>query len=437
MTYSTALLTGSLALNAGLLAAFAFKPALAPPALRDYFERAPSAEALAAEAATRERAAAREARRAEIQDARVRARLWAALDSEDLPTLIGRLRAAGFTSSLVSAIVRAKVEERFAGRWSALARQIEETPYWKPGPMDGMGGRVFFEEWNQISRERSRLMRELLGQEGLASAGSDPTAAQQRQYGNLSPAKIDLLQRINDDYAEMTSQVRAATMGITLPEDREKLALLEREKRADLAAFLTPQELADYEMRSSQITARLRTPLTIMDASEDEFRTIFQVQQQFADALYLTMDNYTGPTSFSQRREAQQQVANQLKAALGEQRYAEFARATNSEFQGLYRLAQRENVPMTAAAQAYDLRNSVAEQSQQIYADRNLTTAQKRAALQTLANSTKAQIVGALGPTVGESYVRTARWLTSVENGGSVTLGPDGNITSTRSLPRN
>jgi len=436
MTYPAALLTGSLALNAGLLVAFAFKPALAPPALRDYFERAPSTEAPAGDAATRERAAARQAREAAAQDARNRSRLWAALDSEDLPTLIGRLRAAGFTSALVTAIVNAKVEERFAVRWKALAGQIEETPYWKPGPTEGMNNRAFFEEYSQISRERMRLMRELLGQEGLAWAGSDPTAAQQRQYGNLSPAKIDLLQRINDDYAEMTSQVRAATMGITLPEDREKLALLEREKRADLAAFLTPQELADYEMRSSPLTGRLRTPLTIMDASEEEFRTIFQVQQQFADTLHLTMDN-VGATTFAQRREAQQQVADQLKAAMGEQRYAEFARASNYEFQGLYRLAQRENVPMTAAVQAYDLRFGVAEQSQQIYADRNLTTDQKRAALQTLANSTKAQILGTLGPTVGEGYVRTARWLTSLENGGIATLGPDGNVISTRMLPRN
>jgi len=92
---------------------------------------------------------------------------------------------------------------------------------------------------------------------------------------------------------------------------------------------------------------------------------------------------------------------------------------------------------MAAAVQAYDLRNGVAEQSQQIYADRNLTTDQKRAALQTLANNTKAQIVSTLGPTVGESYLRTARWLTSVENGGSVTFGPDGNIISSRLLPRN
>src|SRR5258707_692709 len=89
-------------------------------------------------------------------------------------------------------------------------------------------------------------------------ATDDVSATQRRQFGNLSRQKVDSVQRIEDDYSEMTSAIRAAMAGITLPEDRDKLALLAREKHADLAAVLTPGELADYELRSSPITSLLR-----------------------------------------------------------------------------------------------------------------------------------------------------------------------------------
>ena len=66
---------------------------------------------------------------------------------------------------------------------------------------------------------------------------------QKRLYRQIQATVEDLavIQRINDDYAEMTAQLRAAMQGITLPEDRAKLLLLEREKRADLAALVLAQ----------------------------------------------------------------------------------------------------------------------------------------------------------------------------------------------------
>ena len=435
MNLRALLLVVSAAANVAFAAAFILRPSLAPPAVREFFTtrevRAAAAAAADAKAA-RARAIAAEA--AAKAAALSQTRLWSALHSDELRALIERLRAAGFPPNLVRAVVSREVDNRFAARMKTLQAQVEDAPYWRAMPTSSFSNPKYFEERQQVYRDRARMLRELLGDEAMAAAGVDPTAAQRQQFGDLPKAKIELVQRINDDYAEMTSQVRAATNGIMLPEDRAKLALLEREKRADLAAVLTPQELEDYEMRSSPVTMRLRGALTLVDASEDEFRTIYRLSQPFADVLYPSpsagITFYTSEI-MQKRQEATQTLNAQLKGALGESRYAEWSRAQNYEFQNLARLTQQQGLPLSAAVQAYNLRTTTSEASAQIGDDRTLSPEQKLAALQQLAQATKNQLTAALGPGA-TSYVQTASWLQAIEKGYAVRLNVDGLGTSYR-----
>lgn len=412
----------SLAANAALLGVFAARPSLAPPVVRSFFEFGRAA-ASSSDASTAPKVSAKPT----PQDVSAAGPWWQSLENPDLTALVARLRAAGFPPSVLRAIIDAEIEARFAPRLQELARELHETPYWKPDPSLYTGNSKLFESINQIYRERSQVLRSLLGHGAFASGGEDASTAIQRQFGNLSEAKIAMVQRIGDDYAEMIGQVRTAMQGVTLPEDREKLALLEREKRADLASVLTPEELADYEMRTSPITNRLRTPLTIMNASEAEFRTIFGIQQPYLEVINPQMGMMTIEMS-QQRRDTTAKINEQIKAALGEARFAEYQRATQSEFQQLHRIASAEGVSAEAMARAFDLRTPAATASTDIMNDRNLSPEDKRTALQNLAQTTRTQILSTLGPTVGPAYVDSARWLTHIQQGGSVSIMPDGNM---------
>jgi hypothetical protein len=422
------LLVSLTVLNSGLIAAFVLRPSLAPAGLRKHLpDRTPPPALQPMNPATMGSAKA-----AEADDAG-----WASLHSSDLATLVQRLREAGFPPVMVRAIVDAEVERQFSPRINELRRSVTETPYWKQDPGYYTGSAKLFESINQIYRERSRVLRDLLGNEGYGVAGVDPTAAQRRQYGNLSPAKIDLVRRIADDYAEMTGEIRSAMRGVTLPEDREKLALLEREKRADLAAILTPEELADYEMRTSPVTSRLRTALSIMDAGEAEFRAIYKAYEPFKDVLFPTSSGgmtFYGSDLMEKRREATQQIHAQLEAELGADRFGHYQRSTDSDFQQLYRLGQRDNVAYETVVQAYDARAPIAEASIKIVEDRNLSSDAKRAALKELAEKARTTLLSTLGPTTGPAYVGNARWLTYLDQGRGIVIGPDGSISS-RSAP--
>lgn len=420
MKFAAVLLAASVVANLVGLALFAVNPALAPPAVRSVFGVVTPEEAAERAAVARTAAAARAAA------AKPPPPLWSRLQSDDLRTLADRLRAAGFSPAIVRAIIDGIIAERFDPRLKAITRERDETPYWRQPPYL-MSGSKPLEDLNQVYRERARLLRDLLGTDALAYGGYDVSAAQRRQYGDLSQAKIGLVTRINDDYADMIGQVRAAMQGIALPEDREKLALLEREKRADLGAVLTPAELADYELRSSQLTSRLRTPLTIMNADESEFRKIHATLQPFADVLYPTAP-ISGIAGYELRRDATARANEQLRTVLGPDRFTEYQRASQGEFQQLYRITQSETLPPGALVRAYDARTVAAEASTKIMSDRALNEGQRMAALQAVATQARATILSNLGPKAGAAYAQSASWINHLERGGSVSITPEGSL---------
>jgi hypothetical protein len=258
------------------------------------------------------------------------------------------------------------------------------------------------------------------------------SASQRRPCGNLARAEIDALQHIEDDYTEMAATVRNGTNGILLPEDREKLAYLAREKHADLAAVLTPDQLADYEVRSAPLTSMLVRELGGFEPTEAEFRAVFQAQKDYSAKFPA------GPVGidFQTREAAAQQMTAQLKAALGDARYADYVRETDREFQQLDRIAQRENIPRETAIGAFSLRETVAQESNRIFDDASLMPDAKRTALQALAQNTRMQLNQMLGPVAGPTYVNAAeRWLRMVEGGAAVRF--TGGPTSTMSMMTN
>jgi hypothetical protein len=407
------LLVLSLAINTALIVALVLRPSLASPAFREFFSRgSPTTPSVPLE---------KPPAAAVAED-----QLWSALHSSDIPTLLRRLRAAGFPPAMARAVVTAAVDAEFAPRFDALLAPVAAAPYWKPDLLDAHAWNIsgLGENYNQLYRERTKRLRDVLADDFFAHA---PTDEERRAMGDLPPAKLEAIRRINDDYAAMNSQVSAAMLDITLPGDREKLALLEREKRADLAAALTPAELAEYNLHSSPVLSQLRSTLTLMDASEDEFRTIFRLRNALEDQMRLAGLSGSDPAALEQRAAMPLLLAQNLKDALGDQRYADYARASNNEFQTLTRFALRENLSTDVTVRAFSLRDSVAAESNRIADDAALSIDQKRAALKSLAQNTRVQIQTLLGPTAGTSYVQIANyyWLNAVDQGNAVTVRPD------------
>lgn len=400
------LIAASLLLNVALLAALAARPSLAPAGMQAFLVRhfhpdTPKAPPPSAAKSVPPK----------------RPKLWTALHHDDASTLIARLRAAGFPPNVIRALVTAEIGARYDTQLRALQDSDPNVPFWQLPPSFFMSGDKRLEEMNRLYRERSRVLRDLFKDEFFAS--TDTSAAQRRQFGDLPLSKIEALQRVEDDYNEMIAAVRAEAKGIILPEDREKLALLHREKRADLAGILTPQELENYELRTSQSAAMLRSRLAAFEPTEAEFRALYQAQ------LVLNEKFQAGFNGVDQQtREAHQNAYHdQLRALLGDRRYADFVRETSSDYQQLTRLTQRENLPKETPLLTYDLRNAIAAESNQIFDNAGLSVEAKREALKQLAQNARNRILATLGPGAGPEYVRISdQWLTQMERGAAVSF---------------
>lgn len=434
MKLTTLLVAGSLALNAALVAVYVSRSPARPTA--------PTPETTTAHSSLGETAAGGAAAKAAPGDPRPTPpgpapakETWASLKPGDLRALAARLRAAGFPPTVVRAVVASQINESFRARREQLAPTNQDKPFWEtnPGGPFGTYDAKYYAALRELGREQSQLVKDILGDDATP-AGASVSEYQRRRFGELPPDKIDQLQRLDQDYNELRSEVQIASRGIMLPEDREKLAILEQEKRADLAKLLTPQEMEDYLMRTSNTTNRLRMTLTTMDATEAEFRAIYQAQSAFDEKYSPSMGLSSGPETMTDRRAAQAQVAEQIKAALGEARYAEYVRASDREFQQLNRMAQQSNLPETVALQAYTIREKALKESNRIFEDTSLPADQKRAALQALGQNTRAELTTALGAEVAPRYLQVAsRWLGGIERGAAVTL-TDNNL-SIRNVP--
>lgn len=340
---------------------------------------------------------------------------WASVATDDLRLLTERLRALGYPPTTIREIVAARINARFAGRLNALTAPDPNTPYWRR-PRNGFAlGSAEMEEYTRLQHERAALLRDLLKDPFFGEAAV--SVEQRRRFGDMPTAKIEQVRRIEDDYAEMNAALTAGMRGVLLPEDRAKLALLEREKRADLAALLTPAELADYEMRSSPLTAELGRMLGGFAATDAEFRAIYAAHQGMAERFPASE-----PAPPPQMLAASREMDEQLRASLGESRYRDYVRETNPEFQQLSRVAEGANIPAENVLRAYGLRDTATRESDRIEHDPAMTPEQKRAALTAVANSVRAELNALFGAR-GADAVGVVSWLNALDRGYGVSFG--------------
>jgi hypothetical protein len=150
--------------------------------------------------------------------------------------------------------------------------------------------------------------------------------------------------------------------------------------RQELTKILTPQELEDYDVRTSTTAKQLSDKLgTYFRPTETEFRQIFRAKRDYEDALDrlastvqqpIQAADGADPAAVAQQRVAQQQALaqtrtaaltqmnDQLKSTLGDNRYQEYERSQDRSYDLLARAGVRYNLPQDTVLQAYEAQKS-------------------------------------------------------------------------------
>lgn len=260
----------------------------------------------------------------------------------DLRALVSDLRAAGFPADVIVKFIGPLLRERTYARVATL-------PFWQQVGF----GKAYRDETQKASDELFRLQEELLGPDGSRAATIDPFQ-RQMQFGHLSTAKIDAFLRIDRDYQAIRSELLNANGGVLTPEDvkarNEQMATLERERLADIAAALGPEDFAAYELRGSAAANNVMSGLRNLTVTEAEYTALVaaqKVKDPNASMFRITNLDETGSL------ERTFAFNDQVRALLGEERAHAYLQSADMAYQQVARFAA--NYPSLTTSQTYAL----------------------------------------------------------------------------------
>jgi hypothetical protein len=285
------------------------------------------------------------------------------------------------------------------------------------------------EDLLQAKREMSDAM--------IAATGSDAFFMNNLTEGNISflpEAKREQLRKILADYQDMMDQYGSAG-GIQLASDREKMKLLRAERERDIAALLSPEELADYQMRTSPSADTVRNRYGSAIQSEEDFRKIYALQKAYDDKF--PAESFTGritPDVMKARTEAAQQLQADLRAAVGDEAYAALKRASDSDLRTVDALVARLSLAPETTDRIAAARDNYAAESQRIMADAATPFMQRRDQMQALATRAKSELASTLGAEAADAYAQRSPWVSMLQSGIGFTTTPTANSPGALSL---
>jgi hypothetical protein len=358
---------------------------------------------------------------------------WTTIESEDFKQYIANLRAVGCPEETIRDLIFAEVNKLYVPKLAALVQQPKRN-YWEPE--DSWGRRETPEKRQQrrdLEKEKEALLKELLGPDALAAArkqsGYDWLA---QQYDWLPSEKHSAVEDLNRKFNELEQDFFAKTGGMIDSEAQKELNLLREQKRADLAKLLSPAELEQWDLRHSDTALNLRFNMAGFNPTEDEFKSLFRSRKAYEDEFGSggSKVDRNDPAAVARWQEARKKRDEDMKAALGDQRFVEYERSKDYAWQDLSRLASRHELPRDAASQVWDIKQTAQTAAQDLHSNTALSDEQRKAGLKQIQDETQKAVAVALGEKAFKSYQQGGGYwmqgLGSRSSARTVTISGDG-----------
>jgi hypothetical protein len=319
---------------------------------------------------------------------------WAQLEAEDYRDYVARLRSIGCPEQTIRDIIIADVDKLLAPKLQAASGRTNGVYYWQPIEQELWEGAEQKEALRQqrvVDFEKREVIRELLGVdlvgERLRIQGQGDYHGERLTF--LPEEKRARVRMVLDQFAdeERTLLEQQAEEGNAIAASTE-LARVRQQKEAALAPLLTPDERKQYDLWFSATAAAVRDSVFGMDANEEEFLKLYQLRQNYETKL---------GGNFGPGNPAWNDYQTQIHQTLGDQRYAEYARAQDNDYRELLRTAKRFQLSPKVAAQLYSYKQPVEEERARVETDPSLSPEQKTAAFEVIAQETGRALKEGLG----------------------------------------
>jgi len=346
---------------------------------------------------------------------------WRQVESADYKKYIANLRAIGCPEETIRDIIIADVDKLFEDRRKALrAANTKKFEYWKGGMemFAGLTDEKKIEQHQALAKERRDLLIQLLGSApeekldvtAMWGGGDGLNDMMTQMLDFLTPAQqtqvIELEQKFN---AKLMKAMGDSGGG---EEAASEMMKVQKEKEAELAKFLTPEELEAYQLRMSQTAMMMRFQLASFEPDEQEFVEIFRATKAFQEEFGMMgrPQDKEGQAKFDAADKAMKEA---MKEKLGD-RYADYERAQDWQYNQLHAVAKKNGVAKEATVAVWDMRKAAQDEAGKVRNDKSLSTEQRNAALQAIADETTRSVQQTLGDDAFKAFQknRTASgWL--------------------------
>ena len=327
---------------------------------------------------------------------------WYSLEGRDYKTYIANLRTIGCPNETIQDIIIAAVNRDYQAREAALKLRPYQMKPWETAETTNTRDWNKVAQLGELAREKKALLKDLLGIDVPVQA---PLILSRQTHEKFDAAlqllpeeKRDAVRAIHEKYWLDSQRLQQRTLGEFDADDRVAYQNIRAERRDALAKLLTPAEFEDLELRISTTASSLRSQLASFAPTENEFREIFRLKREFTEE-YNTRGGVDpeDQTINQQRAQASQQVEEQIKAALGPERYAEYQRAQDGNYRRLVQVADQSGLPRDTAVKGYEIQRALADELQKLRADPNLSKEQRQAAVKDIRSQSEAALQQTLG----------------------------------------
>lgn len=344
---------------------------------------------------------------------------WAQFFSDDdLKGSIQRLRAVGCPEETIQDLMVAAVTRRFADRRKAALAGMSssnEAEYWKATDYNSPEARERQKKYRELDREASALLVELLGFDPQKKLREESGGGYyERQVSFVAPEKREQLRRYLEEFQERENEHYSRNRGMYDAQERAERKELQEEKKRGLAAFLTPEEVRQWELRSSQMASQLQSEITTMSLTQAQYEALFAIRSKVGDAIFNWSDQADDPKSGERAKQAGLQLRADIKATLGEDLAKEWELATNYDYKQLFSMAKAENLPADTAKKVYGYKEQAEAKAKEVRAMTELSREQQQQTLTALRTETENAMKATLGDTLYNRYKSRAYWLNSI-----------------------
>jgi hypothetical protein len=306
---------------------------------------------------------------------------------------VENLRLIGCPEETIRDIIGSELDKMYSERMLDELSSLD-VQWWRSQP-DEVRLAEQQQILQQLSRDRQTVLDSLLGTDSPVESVTEETDSLfvGGVLGELpDETKLQVSEIQNRLFAQEQAYLDDIESGVSQI-NPVRLAEIRYRAREELSAILTPEQLEEYLLRHSVNAEILRTELGSFEASPEEFRELFRLRDPLEQQIQLQTSSQDPAVTagFSDK------IVGIYQQALSPERYEEFLRSHDPQYQNAVAITQSSGLDSSAALPIYQIRQATEQERQAIENNPGLTDEQRQAALAALSEERQSMLRDLVG----------------------------------------